>query len=251
MTLKEEDLKIMANMVGIVACLVTTASPLLSRLLAEYLGENQMLAIVCQSSVTTPENYERALNSVAADLGKHITGSYLLICLEDIRPYAGDVRTSDPQKRLGLPKPELPDGKTPPGFLGYAVNMIEIDVDHLETKTAAGYGLRETLFYGLFGELQVYDCKENMKLARGCIKDGAVSLNGGIIRGNGIISLGCKQVDVHFPVTAVDHRLIVSTESKEIIRLVEKKKAADEAIAYTCEMRSKCMKQFQEVRLGF
>lgn len=59
----------------------------LRSLLADYLGEDQMMAIVFQSSaaVTPPEEYEHELSSVAAELGKCITDSPLLIYLEDIR----------------------------------------------------------------------------------------------------------------------------------------------------------------------
>lgn len=90
-----------------------------------------------------------------------------------------------------FPDPTLPDGSTPSGFLGYAVNMINIDADHLKTKTVSGCGLRESLFYRLFGETQVYETREDMKRAISCIKDGAISLDGGIVRGNGAMSLGC------------------------------------------------------------
>lgn len=69
--------------------------------------------------------------------------------------------------------------------------MINIDIDHLETKTISGCGIRETLFYRLFGEAQVYKSRKDMKRAISCIKDGAVSLDGGILRGNGALSLGC------------------------------------------------------------
>lgn len=89
-----------------------------------------------------------------------------------------------------MPKPLLPSGKTPAGFLGYAVNMIHLDVQHLNTRTSAGYGLRETLFYRLFGETQVYDTREHLRQANACIKHGALSLDGGIMKDNGIIFLG-------------------------------------------------------------
>lgn len=105
------------------------------------------------------------------------------------RPYSGDF-CSDPQRNLGLPIPSLPNGKPPPGFLGYAVNMIDLDVNFRQWRTASGHGLRETLFYRLFGELQVYENRECMSRASSCIKDNAVSLDGGIMRGNGVISLG-------------------------------------------------------------
>lgn len=70
------------------------------------------------------------------------------------------------------------------------MNMIDIDVDYLNTRTESGYGLRETLFYRLFGETQVYETREDMRRATSSIKDGAVSLDGGILRGNGVMSLG-------------------------------------------------------------
>jgi len=110
------------------------------------------------------------------------------------RPYAGSVVEDDPQRRLALRDPTLPNGKTLPGFLGYAVNIIDVDVDHLQTKTIAGHGLREILFYRLFGELQLYETKELMKQAHGCITGGAVSLDGGFIYGNGMFLLGRKYV---------------------------------------------------------
>ena len=68
--------------------------------------------------------------------------------------------------------------------------MIDLDIDHLRTRTAAGHGLRETVLYRLLGEVQVYETRECMLEARRCIKHGAVSLDGGILRENGVISLG-------------------------------------------------------------
>lgn len=89
-----------------------------------------------------------------------------------------------------MPHPTFPNGEIPPGFMGYAVNMVDIAIDHLTTRTTKGLGLRETLFYRLFGKLQVYDTREHMKQARVCIDHSAVSLDGGIIREDGLISLG-------------------------------------------------------------
>lgn len=106
------------------------------------------------------------------------------------RPYRGDIKRNDPQRKLTLPPPLLPSRRIPAGFLGYAVNMIDVDVHQLNTRTAAGYGLRETLFYRLFGETQVYDTREHMRRANACINHGALSLDGGIMRDNGIILLG-------------------------------------------------------------
>lgn len=71
--------------------------------------------------------------------------------------------------------------------------MINLDTQYMNISTESGYGLRETLFYRLFGELQVYDTEKHMNEAGACIRHGAVSLDGGMIRviENGIMSLGC------------------------------------------------------------
>lgn len=106
------------------------------------------------------------------------------------RPYAGGFIANDPQRRLDLLKPRLPNGECPPGFLGFAVNMINIDSTHLFCLTANGYGLRETLFYSLFSRLQVYKTRADMLQALPCISDGALSLDGGIIKATGVFCLG-------------------------------------------------------------
>lgn len=103
------------------------------------------------------------------------------------RPYGG---RSDSVGNLALPDPALPSGEKPCGFMGYAVNMIHIDILNGHVTTKEGYSLRETLFYRLFGDVQVYRTREDMKQARSCLKSGAVSLDGGIIRGNGVVSEG-------------------------------------------------------------
>lgn len=106
------------------------------------------------------------------------------------RPYAGEFVPDDPQRRLDLLKPRLPNGECPPGFLGYAVNMIHVDSTSLFCVTASGHGLRETLFYNLFCRLQVYKTRADMVPALPCISDGAISLDGGMIRSTGVFSLG-------------------------------------------------------------
>lgn len=103
------------------------------------------------------------------------------------RPYSGKL---DSLGNLALPDPALPSGKKPCGFLGYAVNMIHIDILKGRVMTNEGYSLRETLFYRLFGDVQVYRTREDMRQARSCLKSGAVSLDGGIIRGNGVVGEG-------------------------------------------------------------
>lgn len=65
------------------------------RILAEYLGEDQMLAVVCKSfaAASALEKYEQngevdcghALHAKASALGKSINGRFLVMCLENIR----------------------------------------------------------------------------------------------------------------------------------------------------------------------
>lgn len=106
------------------------------------------------------------------------------------RPYTGFSQENDSQRKLALPDPTLPNGRIPAGFMGYAVNMVDLDINHLQTRTPLGHGLRETVLFSLFKKLHVYKSRENMMAARACIDHGAVSLDGGIIRENGILSLG-------------------------------------------------------------
>lgn len=68
--------------------------------------------------------------------------------------------------------------------------MISLDRRLLSCITPDGHGLRETLFYNLFSKLQIYTNKAAMLSALPCITDGALSLDGGIIKRNGIFVLG-------------------------------------------------------------
>ncbi|KAI3961092.1 hypothetical protein MKW92_021150 [Papaver armeniacum] len=199
---------LLPGIVGIVALLGSVNTDSLSRMLAEYLGEDLMLAVVCNSYANARrlENYKKSgeidpaggLHLLAAELGSTIDCGFLAICLEDLCPYSGESKSNDPQKKLDLIDPP---GETPSGFLGYAVNMVNIDIQHLHTKTSKGYDLRQTLFYNLFGEIQVYGTRKQMNQAHGYIKDGAISLDGGIIKGRGVVALGPrKEPDVRFPV---------------------------------------------------
>ncbi|XP_056694425.1 structural maintenance of chromosomes flexible hinge domain-containing protein GMI1 isoform X2 [Spinacia oleracea] len=254
MSLQDQHPNFMADVVGLVALLATAPTPMLSRSLAEYLGEDQMLGIVCLSNaaIITPENYETVLKSLAGELGRSFEGRQLVICLEDIRAYDGDVIENDHQRRLDLANPTLHDGTTPPGFLGYAVNMIDIDVDHIQVKTVAGRGLRETLFYDLFGDLQVYETKEHIKHALGCITNAAISLDGGIMHRKGRVLLGSMHVDLHFRVVAEEQEYL---SRDEMMKEIENKKLelsmVEEAIAYTNEQRESSLNNFREREAGF
>lgn len=117
----------------------------------------------------------------------------MISCRFLYRPYAGEFIADDPQRRLALLKPRLPNGETPPGFLGFAVNMISIESTNLYCVSNNGHSLRETLFYHLFSNLQVYRSREDMVKAMYCIRNGAISLDGGMIRSPGVFSLGHHQ----------------------------------------------------------
>ncbi|KAK7850486.1 structural maintenance of chromosomes flexible hinge domain-containing protein gmi1 [Quercus suber] len=231
--------------------------------LLEYLGEDQMLAVVCRSFVTASalENYEQnggvdcgqALHAAAAARGNSIDGRFLVICLEDLRPYSGKYERSDPQRKLALPYPTLPRGNVPRGFIGYAVNMIDLDIDHLHTRTAAGHGLRETVLYRLLGEVQVYETRECMLEARRCIKHGAVSLDGGILRENGVISLGYGDPRICFPVVTPDSELLAG--NVEVMKLIEEKKEELDVITSSIrkmtKSHEKSLKKFKKKKEKF
>lgn len=92
---EEPHIRLMKNSFGLVALLGTVQSRELSRILAEYLGEDQLFAVVCRSSEAAREleyynqdgevNYNLGLHAEAAALGKSINDRFLVICLEDVR----------------------------------------------------------------------------------------------------------------------------------------------------------------------
>nr|XP_027110064.1 structural maintenance of chromosomes flexible hinge domain-containing protein GMI1-like isoform X2 [Coffea arabica] len=260
-TYKEKGIDFADKVLGVVALLGTVQTHDLSRIFAQYLGEHQMLAIVCKSYADAaylekhdPDgrvNNAYGLHELATKLGISINRQYHVLCVENIRPYAGDF-CSDPQRYLSLPEPTLPNGKPPPGFLGYAVNMIELDVNFWFWRTASGHGLRETLFYRLFGELQVYENRQCMNMASCCIKAGAVSLDGGILRGNGVISLGHREPDVKFPVLPLDSQRYFSPRKVEVLKEIEAKKQELRETNYKLKAEQRTlgevMKKFKETK---
>ncbi|MCL7026321.1 hypothetical protein MKW94_017651 [Papaver nudicaule] len=251
------------DIVGIVALLGSVITDSLSRMLAKYLGEELMLAVVCKSHAAARrlEKYGQSgevdrtegLHMMAAELGRPINCGFLVICLEDLCPYEGEFKSDDdPQKKLSLVDPILPTGEIPSGFLGYAVNMINIDTQQLHTRTNKGYYLRETLFYLLFGELQVYGTREQMNQARACIKHGAISLDGGIMKSNGVLSLGPRrELGVRFPVVTFEDQRQMAPDSKDVANIakqIEKKRSelGEISVKYdkVSKEHSKAMKRF-------
>ncbi|BAT87837.1 hypothetical protein VIGAN_05125000 [Vigna angularis var. angularis] len=198
------------DIVGVVATLGKVESDNLSRILSEFLGLETMLAVVCSSyeGINALEKYDNeglincnaGLYGIGSSIGKRINGRFSVISLADLRPFVGGLVADDPEKKLALPKPRLPNGECPAGFVDYAVNMIHLDSKHLSFVTEIGYGLRETLFYGLFSRLQIYKTRKEMLLALPCIHEGALSLDGGMIKRSGMFALGSrKDVEVKFP----------------------------------------------------
>ncbi|GAV66192.1 hypothetical protein CFOL_v3_09702 [Cephalotus follicularis] len=198
------------DVLGVVATLGKVDDENLSRLFSEYLGVKTMLGIVCKTyqGVKALELYdeegcinkESGLYGLGSSIGRALDGRFLVHCLEFLRPYPGEFVADDPQRKLDLLNPRLPNGECPPGFLGFAVNMIKVDSTNSVYVTASGHGLRETLFYNLFSRLQVYKTRGDMVLALPCISEGAISLDGGIIRSTGVFTLGNREeVNVIFP----------------------------------------------------
>ncbi|KAM0014533.1 hypothetical protein Hdeb2414_s0035g00729801 [Helianthus debilis subsp. tardiflorus] len=144
-------------------------------------------------------NKNSGLYGLGTAIGQPLDGRFSVISLENLRPYVGEFMPNDPQKRLDLSKPRLPNGETLAGFIGFAVNMIHIDDTNLFHLTNDGNGLRETIFYTLFSRLQVYNSRTEMIQALPCLYDGAISLDGRMIKGNEVYSLGTREeIDVKF-----------------------------------------------------
>ncbi|CAN6251311.1 unnamed protein product [Urochloa humidicola] len=199
------------GVVGIVALLGTISDSKLSKMLAVYLGKDDMLSVVCNTMEATNyiEQYNTdgdvdvcfGIHNEAASLGVPIRSRFSIICLDEIEPYKGGLIPNSPQKELNLAWP-FPHVSKPTGFKGFAVNMINFSAENLNITTKHGYGLRETLFYSLFGELQVYDTRKNMFQAKDYFNGGAISLDGGVIKGKGKLLLGYSDPKITFPVVS-------------------------------------------------
>ncbi|MED6125294.1 hypothetical protein PIB30_067222 [Stylosanthes scabra] len=225
------NLALSKDAVGVVATLATVESDEFSRILSEYLGLQTMLAIVCNTNEGVsalekynPEgtiNFNAGLHGIGSSIGKGVQGRFAIICLEDFRPFVGGFVTNDPQKKLAIPKPRFPNEECPAGFIDYAVNMLYLDSNNLSFVTTSGLGLRETLFYGLLSGLQVYRTQNEMMCALPCINEGAVSLDGGMIKKNGMFVLGGrKDVEVKFGITSGGSNVISSdySQAEEVVR---------------------------------
>lgn len=137
--------------------------------------------------------------------------------------WLGAVDERHPQLLLkGLPTPYLMEHgqKTPfPGFLGFAVNLLHLSEEQLAMKVAVNnraapnrlFGLRESLFYHLLRELQVYKSREDMNAAKakGFVKSGAISLDGYIIKPNMLQQLGESSSWVFYPKLILNQKIFL------------------------------------------
>ncbi|CAH2064714.1 unnamed protein product [Thlaspi arvense] len=223
------------GVVGVVAKLGKVNDEKLSQVMADYLGTRSMLALVCKDydGVKGLEIYDNqgnvdrnaGLHGLGSSIGRTIEDPFDAICLESLRPYPGRHIADDPQRRLDLLKPKLPNGEHPHGFLGFAVNMIHIDPAYLLCVTPYGYGLRETLFYSVFSRLQVYRTRVDMMNALPLISDGAISLDGGIMRTGGIFTLGSRDaVSVRFAKPAASRAMDNYSEAERQMKELKWKK---------------------------
>ncbi|XP_060971263.1 structural maintenance of chromosomes flexible hinge domain-containing protein GMI1 isoform X1 [Cannabis sativa] len=224
---REPENHLMKGIIGVVALLGSVQCGQLSRILSEYLGIDQMLAVVARSfeaaaqfetyTQTGEVDRNNALHAEAAILGKSINGRFTVICFDNINPYRGG-SDDHHQRKLAIPLPCFIDGTIPKGFLGFAVNMIDLDEDQLSIKNSSGHGLRETVFYRLLGQLQVYQTREDMLAACACIKHGAVSLDGGILKENGVLSFGFSDPQVCFQVVTTNDEMPLSQENLKLLQ---------------------------------
>uniref|UniRef100_A0A494G8F5 Uncharacterized protein n=1 Tax=Solanum lycopersicum TaxID=4081 RepID=A0A494G8F5_SOLLC len=125
-----------------------------------------MLAVVCKTNdgLKALQTYDMkglmnkscGLHGIESSIGRPLDHRYLVIYVENIRF----------KRRLVIRKPRYLHEETPPGFVGFAVNMINIDTLH------------------------VYKTKADMMQELPFKADGAISLDCGIIKGVGILTLG-------------------------------------------------------------
>ncbi|XP_076917038.1 protein DEFECTIVE IN MERISTEM SILENCING 3-like [Bidens hawaiensis] len=245
------------DVLGVVATLGKVNDDNVNRILSEYLGLDTMLALVCMTynGVEALETYDKegfvskssGLHGLSASIGKPIDGRFNVICLENLRPYVGEFMPDDPQRRLALLKPNLPSGETPKGFVGFAVNMIHLDTAQLSSLTSDGHGLRETLFYNIFSKLQVYDTRAHMLQALPFLSHGAISLDGGLVRSNGVLVFGTgDEMKVRFvrKFSAPENLVDIEKQLKELkwtketaVEEVHREEAMLTHVKYTFEVK--------------
>lgn len=273
-SVQSRESPILQDVVGIVALLGKVEDDVLSWALSEYLGRENMLAVVCKSRAGAKafEQYDHS-GTIATETGIHglasaqkarINGRFRVICLEDVRPYEGGFKVDDPQKQLIMEDPKFSDGILPEGYMGYAVNMIKLDQEELCLSTSSGIGLRGTLFFNLFSYLQVYKTRNHMKQAISYIRDGAISLDGGILWRKGVIECGNREkVAVMFPTTSAKTAPFTSAKAmpslftlrvdiqEKIARKNEEKELIEKLINRARDKLERSKKEFEEKKKEF
>ncbi|KAK3155150.1 hypothetical protein QOZ80_2BG0199510 [Eleusine coracana subsp. coracana] len=139
---------LMKDILGFVATLGKVNDDNLSRILSEYLGMDNMLALVCKTydSVKDLEKYDKSgiidkssgIHGLGRTVGKVLDGRFTVFCLENLRPFSDVVNIDDPQRKLILQRPRLPGGESPPdgGILRPDGSFCLGDSQNLEVKFA-------------------------------------------------------------------------------------------------------------------
>ncbi|MCO5578062.1 hypothetical protein L7F22_031900 [Adiantum nelumboides] len=165
----------------------------LSRALADFFGEHSMLVVVCKTSEAAGllVRLNESDGSIDDTCGlydyikrqkQNIHEKLRIFILENMRLYIEGLEESDLQKLLKLVQRKLIDGSVSRGFSGYAVNFVQLNEEH--------GGLRESPFYSLLKELQVYDTRRNLFSAKSALTAGGTSLDGSMVQERGCEDFG-------------------------------------------------------------
>lgn len=200
------------------------------RAVAEYIGQESLLAAVCKTHEASRllirlDNVDGSIDETwglykfMKSQSSKVHGRLRIFVLEDMRYvlpactrkmffaqkvledsvflvvhrcYDRGHDESHPQKLLKMEKPRLRSGAVPNGFMGYAVNLLHLNEEHLAVQDRSKNlgGLRGSLFYSLLKELQVYDTRRNLFSAREVLTTGGISLDGGLIKERGCEDFG-------------------------------------------------------------
>ncbi|KAH7428834.1 hypothetical protein KP509_09G020000 [Ceratopteris richardii] len=206
-----------ADIVGVVCLLATAENETISRALADFLGQENMLAVVCRTHEAADLLIRLDKNGAVDESwglyhyvkmkNQVFEGTIRIFILEDMKPYDGDLDEVHAQRLLNIEQPSC-NGLVPEGFLGYAVNLLHVNDEHLNFRIQNGNhgGLRGSLLYNLLKDLQVYDSRKNLLKAKGVLKTGGLSLDGGVVREEGCEDFGhCVPclVKAHAPLSLV------------------------------------------------
>lgn len=242
------------DILGIVSLLASVKSERLSKALAEFIGEGNMLAVVCKTSRASGliVRYNEMDGKIDASWGLYkfilsqnnsVSGRLRVYILEEMRIYDQGQDRNHPQEVLKMEGPKLRNGVAPEGFMGYAVNFLHLNNEHL--------GLRASLFYNLFKELQVYETRKQLYNARDVLTCGGISLDGGLIRERGSEDFGKREEPkIMFPLYSKFHKKIPSVRSINHIYQSMKVKDAIKQRNQEIEKRSTIQRELEE-RINF